>query len=84
MMEENQDHYCSPTRETDLTILADKPQQDTTYSGSQTPSDLTKEQYSEFQEEYEIPTEQKDLTSQAYQQGPQLLAESENENKESK
>ena len=54
MMEENKDHYCSPTREIDLTILTNKPWQDTTYLGSQTPSELIKEQYLEFQDKYEI------------------------------
>ena len=33
MVKENWDHYCSPVRETDLTILTDKPWWDTIHSG---------------------------------------------------
>jgi len=43
MVEENDDHYCLLARETDLTILTDKLWWNTTHSGPQTPSDLTKE-----------------------------------------
>src|SRR6266540_5540393 len=49
IVKENQDHYCPPIRETDLTILANKPWWVITHSGPQTPSDLTKEWYSKFQ-----------------------------------
>ena len=42
MVEENQDHYCPPARETDPTILTDKPWWDTTHSGSQTLSEIIK------------------------------------------
>ncbi len=43
MVEENKDHYCLPTRETDPTILTDKSWWDTTHSGPQTSSELTEE-----------------------------------------
>ncbi len=48
MVEEDNDHYCSPARKTDPTILIDKPWWDTTHSGSQTLSDLTEEWYPKF------------------------------------
>jgi len=48
MVEEDQDHYCPPARETDLTILTNKLWWDTTYSGSQIPSELIEEWYLEF------------------------------------
>ena len=53
MVKENQDHYCLPIREMDLTILTDKLWWDTTHLGLQTPSDLTEEWYPKFQDEYE-------------------------------
>ena len=83
-MKENQDHYCSPTRETDQTTLADKLWWDTTHSESQIPSELTEEWYSEFQDGYEIPIEQEDLMAQSYQQESQSSVESENINEKSK
>ncbi len=55
MVEENQNYYYPSMRETDLTILVDKPWWDTTHSGSQNPSELTEEWYSEFQDGYETP-----------------------------
>ncbi len=82
MVEENKDHYYPPAREIDLTNLSNKPQQDTTHSGSQTPSKLTEEWYPKFQNGYEIPIEQEVSTSQAYQQGSQLPVGSENNNNE--
>jgi len=48
MVEENQNHYCPPSRETDPTILTNKPWWDTIHSEPQTPSDLTEEWYSKF------------------------------------
>ena len=84
IVEENKDYYCPPTRETDLTILTNKPWWDTTYSGPQTLSELTGEWYPEFQDGYESLTEQEVSTSQAYQQGSQLPVESENNKEESK
>ncbi len=57
MVEKNKDLYCPPAREADLTILVDKPWWDIIHSGPQTPSDLTKEWYLEFQDRYEIPIE---------------------------
>ena len=84
MVKENQDHYYPPSRETDLTTFMDKPWQDITHSGPQTPSNLTEEWYPEFQDGYESLTEQEVSTSQAYQQGSQLPVESENDNEESK
>ncbi len=83
-MEENQDHYCPPAREIDLTILTDKPWWDTTYSGSQTPSNVTEEWYPEFQDGYETPPQQEASISQSYQQGLKSLVESEGDNDESK
>ncbi len=50
----------------------------------ETPSNLTKEWYPEFQDGYETPVEQEVPTSQAYQQGSQSPVESENINEESK
>ena len=35
IVEEDKDHYCSPNKEMDLTILTDKLWQDTTHLGSQ-------------------------------------------------
>ncbi len=84
MVEENKNHYCPPIRETDPTILTNKPQQDITYSEPQTPLELTEEWYPEFQDGYETPPQQEDSTSQAYQQGPQSPVESEEDNEESK
>ncbi len=84
MVEENKDYYCPPARETDPTILTDKPWWDTTHSGSQIPSEITEEWYPKFQDGYETPPQQEVLTSQAYQQGPQSSVESENDNEESK
>ena len=55
MVEENQDHYYLPARETDLTILTNKLWWDITHSGLQTPSELTEEWYPEFQDGYETP-----------------------------
>src|SRR6266540_496642 len=43
MVEENQDHYCPLTRETDLTILINKLWWDTTHSGPQTLLEVTEE-----------------------------------------
>ncbi len=43
MVEKNKDYYCPPVRETDLTILTNKPWWDIIHSGSQTLSDLTEE-----------------------------------------
>ena len=77
MVKENQDHYCSPTRETDQTTLADKLWWDTTHSESQIPSEVTEEWYSEFQDGYETPPQQEVPISQAYQQGLQSSVESE-------
>ena len=68
----------------DLTILMDKPWQDTIHSKSQTLSELTEKQYPKFQDGYEIPVEQETLTVSKYQQGPQSPVESENNNEESK
>src|SRR6266511_3562770 len=82
MVEENQDHYCPLMRETDPTILMNKPWWDTTHSGSQPPSELTEEWYPEFQDGYETPPQQEAPTSQSYQQGPQSSAETENDNEE--
>src|SRR6266540_970195 len=82
MVEKSQDHYCLPAREIDLTILTDKSWWDTTYSGSQTPSEITEEWYLEFQDGYEIPKETP--TSQTYQQGLQSPVELKGDNKESK
>src|SRR6266498_3461747 len=79
MVEEDQDHYCPPARETDLTILTDKPWWDTTHSGSQTLSEITEEWYPEFQDGYETSHQQEAPTSQAYQQGSQSPIESEDE-----
>ena len=83
MVEENQDHYCPPARETDPTILTDKPWWDTTHSGPQTPTEVTEEWYPEFQDRYEIPHQQEASTSPTYQQGPQSLIESEDDPEES-
>ncbi len=80
-MEENKDHYCSLAKETDLTILVNKPWWDTTYSGSQILSEMTEEWYPEFQDGYETPLQQEVPTSQAYQQGSQSPVESENNNR---
>jgi len=66
MVEENKDHYCLPARKTDSTILTDILWWDTIHLGSQTPSDLTKEWYPEFQDRYEILIEQELSISQAY------------------
>jgi len=63
MVEKNQNYYCPSMRKMDPTILAEKPWWDTIHSGSQTPSDLTKEWYSEFQDGYESLTEQEASTS---------------------
>ncbi len=60
--ERNQDYYYSPIREIDLTILMDKLWWDITHSGSQTLSDLTEEQYPEFQDGYKSLTEQEAST----------------------
>ena len=79
MVEENQDHYCLPSRETNPTILTDKSWQDTTHSESQTLLELTKKWYLEFQDRYKSPTEQEAPTSPAYQQGLQSPVKSENE-----
>ncbi len=76
-MKENQDHYCLSTRETDLTILTNKPWWDITHSESQIPSEVTEEWYSEFQDGYETPPQQEVPISQAYQQGLQSSVESE-------
>ena len=85
MVEKNKDLYCPPAREADLTILVDKPWWDIIHSGPQTPSDLTEEWYSEFQNKYKIPIKQKVLIIQEYQQESQSLVESENDmNGESK
>ncbi len=84
MVEENQDHYCLPTRETDPTILTEKLWWNTTHSGSQTLSELTEEWYSEFQDGYKTLPQQEAPTSQVYQQGSQSPVESENENEVSK
>ena len=84
MVEENQDHYCLPARETDSTILINKLWWHTTHSGPQTPSELTEEWYPEFQDRYETPPQQEASTSQAYQQGLQLPIESEEDSEESK
>ncbi len=84
MVEENQDHYCLLARETDLTILTNKLWWNTTHSGSQTLSEVTEEWYLEFQDGYEILSQQEVSTSQAYQQGSQSLVESEDDNEESK
>src|SRR6266498_247528 len=43
MVEENQDHYCLPARETDLTILTNKPWWDITHLEPQTPFELIEE-----------------------------------------
>ncbi len=48
IVEENQDYYCPPIRETDLTIFTDKLWWDTIYLGSQIPLELIKEWYPEF------------------------------------
>ncbi len=53
MVEKSKDHYCSPAREMDPTILTNKSWWDTTHSGPQTPSEITEEWYSEFQDGYE-------------------------------
>ncbi len=66
MVEENKDYYCPPARETDLTILTNKPWQDTTHSELQTPSEITEEWYPEFQDGYETPSQQEAQTSQTY------------------
>src|SRR6266540_440660 len=58
MVEENQDHYCPPMRETDLTILTNKSWWNTTHSESQTPPEITEEWYPEFQDGYETPPQQ--------------------------
>ena len=84
MVEENQDHYCLPARETDPTILTNKPWWDTIHSGSQTLSEIIEEWYPEFQDGYETPPQQEAPTSQSYQQGSQSPVESENDNEESK
>src|SRR6266511_3682233 len=84
MVEENQDHYCPPARETDPIILTNKPWWDTTHLGSQIPSNIIEEWYPEFQDGYEIPPQQEAPTSQVYQQGPQSPVESEGNNEESK
>ena len=77
MVEENQDHYCPSAREMDLTILTNKPWWDTTHSGPQIPSEVTEEWYPEFQDGYEILSQQEAPISQAYQQGSQSPVESE-------
>ncbi len=82
MVKGKDDHYYLLARETDPTILTDKPWQDTIYSGPQTLSELTKEQYLEFQDGYETLTKQEAPISQAYQQGLQLSIESENNDNE--
>ena len=84
MVEENEDHYCPPARETDPTILTDKIWWDTTHSGPQTPSERTEEWYPECQNGYETSPQQEAPTSQSYQQGPQSPVESENDPEESK
>src|SRR6266498_5053870 len=43
IIKKSQDHYCSPAKKTDLTILTNKPWWDTTHSGSQILSELTEE-----------------------------------------
>ncbi len=84
MVEENKDHYYPLARETDPTILTNKPWWDITHSGPQILLEPTEEQYLEFQDRYETPPQQEILISQAYQQGPQSSVESENNNEESK
>src|SRR6266498_4806038 len=84
MVEENQDYYCPPAREIDLTILTNKPWWDTTYSGPQTLSELTGEWYPEFQDGYETSSQQEAPTSQTYQQGSQSPKELENDDEELK
>ncbi len=83
MVEENEDHYCPPARETDPTILTDKPWWDTTHSGPQTPTEVTEEWYPEFQDGYETPHQQEASTLPTYQQGPQSPIESEDDPEES-
>src|SRR6266498_2833944 len=80
MVEENQDYYYLPVRETDLTILTNKLWWDIIHSGSQISSELAEEWYSEFQDRYETPSQQEVLISQTYQQGSQSLVELENDN----
>ncbi|SRR6266498_2073188 len=48
MVEEKQDHYCPSIRETNPTILMNKPWWNTIHSRSQTPLEVTKEWYLEF------------------------------------
>ncbi len=82
MVKENKDHYCPPTRETDPTILTNKLWWNTAHLGLQTLSEITEEQYPEFQDRYETPIEQEASISQMYQQGLQSLVKSENDNNE--
>ncbi len=48
MVKESEDHYCSPVKEMDSTILINKLWWDTIHLGSQIPLELTEEWYSEF------------------------------------
>src|SRR6266511_744449 len=79
MVKENKDHYCPPARETDLTILTNKPWWDTTHSGPQPLSEITEKWYPEFQDGYKTPSQQETPTSQIYQQGSQSPKESEDD-----
>src|SRR6266542_4111348 len=83
MVEENEDHYCPSAKETDPTILTDKPWWDTIHSGPQMPTEVTEEWYPECQDGYETPHQQEASTLPIYQQGPQSLIESEDSSEES-
>ncbi len=82
MVEENQDHYCPPAREMNPITLTNKSWWDTTHVGSQIP--LTEDWYPEFQDRYEIPSQQEAPISQAYQQESQSPVKSEDDEEESK